>query len=97
MTAQLGQGKPGEPANDRQWKFVPPAAAGGGGGSHDPDPGAELVRTRSQEENEAAMAALAQQLAEMLDIRQDQAAAVLAETDGDPELAVAVLLGERVA
>ena len=43
------------------------------------------------------MAALAQQLAEMLGVRQDQAAAVLAEAEGDPELAVAILLGERAA
>ena len=103
VTAPLGQGKPGQPANDRQWKFAPlppsdsAAAVGGAGGSQDLDPGAELAHTRSQEQNEAAMAALAQQLAEMLHIRQDQVAAVLAETDGDPELAVAVLLGERAA
>lgn len=40
------------------------------------------------------MATLAQQVAEMLGVSKDRAAAVLLETDGDPDFAVSILLEE---
>ena len=59
------------------------------------DGGEPLRRTRSQEENAVAMAALARQLADMMNCEVGRAVAALEQTGGEPELAITILLDEQ--